>query len=216
MSLVLHGYWRSSASYRVRIALNLKGLAYDQLTYDLRKGEQAEPRYRAIAPQGLVPAIEAYGQRLTQSLAIMEWLDEVHPAAPLLPAGAMQRALVRSMASIVACDVHPLNNMRVLKALRSGLAASEVAVNGWIAGWIEDGFTALETIVRDHGDGFCFGDVPTLADCCLVPQIYNARRFGVDLSAFPALAAVDARCMELAAFADAVPERQPDADGARP
>ncbi len=214
MTMILHGYWRSSASYRVRIAANLKGLAYDQVNYDLRRGEQGSPALRQLAPLGLVPALEVDGGSLTQSLAILEWLEETHPAPPLLPAGAIERAVVRAMASIIACDVHPLNNLRVLKALRQEMGASDRAVHNWIAQWIRNGFAALEVMVRDHGRDFCFGGTPTIADCCLIPQIYNARRFGVDLTDFPELLAVDGRCGEIDAFVGALPENQPDADGA--
>ena len=214
MTMTLHGYWRSSASYRVRLAANLKGLAYDQVSYDLRRGEQGTPAFRRLAPLGLMPALEVDGGSLTQSLAILEWLEETHPTPPLLPAGSMQRAAVRAMAATIACDIHPLNNLRVLQALRRDLGASEQAVQDWISRWIRDGFAALETMVSSHGAGFCFGDAPTMADCCLIPQIYNARRFNVDLADFPKLLAVDAKCAQLDAFARALPERQADADGA--
>jgi maleylacetoacetate isomerase len=213
MTMTLHGYWRSSASYRVRLAANLKGVVYDQVSYDLRRGEQGTPALRRLAPLGLVPALEVDGGSLTQSLAILEWLEETHPTPPLLPAGSMQRATVRAMAATIACDIHPLNNLRVLQSLRRDLGASEQAVQVWISRWIRDGFAALETMVGSHGAGFCFGDSPTMADCCLIPQIYNARRFNVDLADFPALLAVDATCAQLDAFARAVPERQADADG---
>ncbi|MCJ2180966.1 maleylacetoacetate isomerase [Novosphingobium album (ex Hu et al. 2023)] len=214
MSLVLHGYWRPSAAYRVRIALNLKGLEYRQVTHDLRTGSQRNPEYRGLAPIGLVPALETDdGQVLTQSLAIFEWLEEQHPYPPLLPDNASERAAVRAMACIVACDIHPINNLRVLKALREELVAGEDMVRDWIARWINEGFTALETMVSHHGGHFCFGDTPTLADCCLVPQIYNARRFEVALSAYPRLLGIEANCEALHAFANAAPEVQPDADG---
>lgn len=214
MTLVLHGYWRSSAAYRVRIGLNLKGLTYRQATLDLRAGAQRTAGYRALAPIGLVPTLEADGLRITQSLAILEWLDERHPGTPLLPEQADARALVRAMAQIVACDIHPINNLRVLSALRSDLAASDAMVQKWVARWIGEGFAALETMVSEHGGAFCFGDRPTIADCCLIPQIYNARRFSVDLSAYPKLVAIEAGCLRLDAFDRARPESQPDADGA--
>lgn len=214
VNLVLHGYWRSSASYRVRIGLNLKGLAYRQVTHDLRVGDQSLPAFRELAPLGLVPALEADGKVITQSLAILEWLDECCPAPRLLPDIALDRAVVRSMAAVIASDVHPLNNLRVLKYLRADLGAIDDAVQDWIARWTMAGFEALETMVVQHGAGFCFGATPTLADCCLVPQIYNARRFGVDLIRYPALLAIDEACMKLAAFQNAAPQAQPDADGA--
>lgn len=214
MTMTLHGYWRSSASYRVRLAANLKGLAYDQISYDLRCGEQAMPALRRMAPLALVPVLEVDGIGLSQSLAILEWLEETHPEPPLLPAAAMERATVRAMAAIIACDIHPLNNLRVLQTLRHQLGASEQAVQDWIGRWIRDGFAALETMVGEHGRGFCFGDSPTIADCCLIPQIYNARRYHVDLTDFSQLCAVDARCAELEAFVGALPDRQPDAGGA--
>lgn len=214
MTLVLHGYWRSSAAYRVRIGLNLKRLAYQQATLDLRTGAQRSADYRELAPIGLVPTLEADGFRITQSLAILEWLDERHPGTPLIPEQANSRSIVRAMAMIVACDIHPINNLRVLSALRSDLAASDGMVQEWIARWIREGFTALEAMVSDHGGRCCFGDSPTIADCCLIPQVYNARRFGVDLSSFPRLGDIEAYCLEQDAFDRARPELQPDADGA--
>ncbi|MEJ2410210.1 MAG: maleylacetoacetate isomerase [Novosphingobium sp.] len=213
MSLVLHGYWRSSAACRVRIALNFKGLGYRQVTHDLRTGAQRDAKYRELAPIGLVPALETDRQVLTQSLAILEWLEERYPDPPLLPDNVLARATVRAMASIVACDIHPINNLRVLKALREELGAGEEAVRDWIARWIGEGFAALETMVSQHAQRFCFGDTPTLADCCLVPQIYNARRFGVALNAYPTLLGIEANCQALDAFAMAAPGGQPDADG---
>ena len=209
--LVLHSYWRSSAAYRVRIGLNLKGLDYRQVAHDLRAGEQSDPGYRALAPQGLVPALEGDGAVLTQSLAILEWLEERHPQPPLLPRDPAARAQVRALAGAVACDIHPLNNLRVLQHLRSALGLTPEAVQAWVAHWIGEGFTALESLVQRHGGAFCYGDEPTLADCCLVPQVYNARRFSIDLTPYPALVAIDARCGELDAFARAAPQRQPDA-----
>jgi maleylpyruvate isomerase len=210
--LLLHSYWRSSAAYRVRIALNLKGLAYDQVTHDLRTGAHRAPDYMAFAPQGLVPALQSGSTVLTQSLAIMEWLEERTPEPPLLPSDADGRAIVRAMADIVACDIHPVNNLRILKTLRSRFGADEAAVNAWVAQWIEEGFAALEQLIGSHGAGFAYGDRPTLADCCLVPQVYNAERFGVDLAPFARLREAAERARALPAFHAARPEAQPDAD----
>lgn len=213
MTLLLHGYWRSSAAYRVRIALNLKGLDYDQVAHDLRAGAQRDPAYLALAPIGLVPTLEADGLSLTQSLAILEWLEETRGGHALLPRDAAARATVRAMAQIVACDIHPINNLRVLATLRKDFGASEAMIPAWIGRWIGEGFGALERMVSEHGRGFCFGSAPTMADCCLVPQLYNARRFNVELGAFPTLIAVEAACTALDAFDRARPERQPDAEG---
>lgn len=210
--LRLHGYWRSSAAYRVRIALNLKGVAYAQVTHDLRTGAQREAAFKALAPQGLVPAVEHEGLVLTQSPAILEWIEEQWPQPALLPSDAQGRAIVRSMAALIGCDIHPLNNLRVLQALKGDLGADQAAVDHWIARWIRDGFAALETLVARHGRGFAFGDRPGLADCYLVPQLYSAERFGIDLSAFPALVAVGEKARALAPFAAAHPSIQPDAD----
>ena len=209
--MILHGYWRSTASYRVRIALGLKGLAYHQQAHDLRQGAQRSDAYRALNAQGLVPALEIDGAVLTQSLAILEWLDEVHPAPPLLPATPGERATVRAMADLIACDIHPLNNLRVLNALRGDLAASDAQVQAWVARWIGEGFGALEALVERHGGAFAFGDAPSLADCCLVPQIYSAERFAVDLTPFPRLIAASERARALPSFAAAHPALQPDA-----
>jgi len=210
--ITLHGYWRSTASYRVRIALNLKGVDYEQVTHDLRTGEQGADDYRSIAPQGLVPALETDGGTFTQSIAIMEWLDEVFPAPPLLPADPPGRAQVRAMVALVACDVHPLNNLRVLQSLRRDLGAGDRAVSEWIARWISEGFAALEEQVARFGGGYCFGDAPTLADCCLVPQVFGAERFDVDMAPYPHLREIAVRSRNIPAFADAHPARQPDAD----
>jgi maleylpyruvate isomerase len=210
--LILHGYWRSTASYRVRIALSLKGVEFEQATHDLRRGEQRAEAFLALAPLGLVPALEVEGQVLTQSLAIIEWLEERYPAAPLLPSTPNDRAIVRAMADIIACDIHPLNNLRILQALRLDFGASEDQVNAWIRSWIAAGFSALERMVERHGGAFCFGDAPSLADCVLIPQIYSARRFGADVADYPRLVAIDTRAAALPAFAAAHPAGQPDAD----
>lgn len=208
---VLHGYWRSSAAYRVRIALALKGVAYGQATHDLRTGAQRTDAFRALAPQGLVPALETDDGVLTQSPAILEWIEERHPDPPLLPAEPGDRAVVRGMAAAIACDIHPLNNLRVLTALRTEFGADEAAVARWIARWIGDGFAALEVLIARHGRGFAWGDAPTLADCCLVPQVYGAERFAVDLSPYPRLVAAAQAARALEAVAAAHPDRQPDA-----
>jgi maleylacetoacetate isomerase len=210
MQLTLHSAWRSSAAYRVRIGLNLKGLAYDTVPVNLVANQHQEPAFAALNPQHLLPALEIDGRVLTQSLAILDWLDETVPQPPLLPADAFDRALVRSMAQIVASDIHPVNNLRILRAL-GALGIDEPARDAWIQRWITDGFTALEAMIAAHGRGFAFGDAPGLADCCLIPQVYNAERFKTDLTPFPALRAVAARCAEHPAFAAAHPNQQPDA-----
>jgi maleylpyruvate isomerase len=206
---VLYGYWRSGTSYRTRIALELKGLAYEQVAVDLRAGAQSDAAFKRLNPQGLVPALEIDGHVLTQSPAILEWLEEAHPEPPLLPADPYARAEVRAMAAIVECDVHPLNNLRVLKAVK-GLGGDE-AVSAWTARWIGAGFEALERLIERRGGHWAFGDSPTLADCCLVPQIYSARRFEVDLQPYPKVRAIEARAAEHPAFQAAHPDRQPDA-----
>ncbi|MFN4295203.1 MAG: maleylacetoacetate isomerase [Brevundimonas sp.] len=210
--MILHGYWRSGTSYRTRIALNLKGLAYDQAGVDLRLGVQKSDAYISMNPQGLVPALETDGSVLTQSPAILEWLEEVHPEPPLLPGDAVARAQVRAMAALVACDIHPLNNLRVLKALRESFGADQAATDAWAARWITAGFEALEALILRHGDGWCFGHAPTLADCCLIPQVYSARRFNTPLDAFPRILAIEQKAAQHPAFMAAHPDRQPDAD----
>ena len=208
----LHGYFRSSASYRVRIALNLKGLSAEQLSHHLRRGEQRDPAYLAINPQGLVPTLQDdRGAVLTQSLAIIEWLDEIHPTPPLLPKDPLRRALVRAFAQVLACDTHPVQNLKVLARLRE-LGLPEEKVTGW-AGWANrEGLSACEKLIANEAGPFCFGDAPSLADLCLVPQLSNARRFGVDVAAFPRLLKAEAAARKLKAFTDAAPERQPDAE----
>ena len=208
----LHGYFRSSASYRVRIALNLKGLSAEHLTYHLRKGEQRHPSYLAINPQGLVPALQDDGgTSLTQSLAIIEWLDEIHPEPPLLPKDPLRRARVRAFAQVIACDTHPVQNLKVLARLRE-LGVSEDQVTGWAAWANREGLSACEKLIAGEAGPFCFGTAPTIADLCLVPQLANARRFGVDLAAYPRLLRAEEAAKNLKAFAEAAPERQPDAE----
>ncbi|WP_425229551.1 maleylacetoacetate isomerase [Sphingomonas sp.] len=206
--MILHGYWRSGTSYRTRIALNLKGLAYEQAGVDLRAGDQRSDAFRALNPQGLVPALETADGVLTQSPAILEWLEERYPEPPLLPVTPADRAVVRAMAAAVACDIHPLNNLRVLNAVR----ALGGEANAWAAQWITAGFAALEVMIARRGGGFAFGDRPTLADCHLVPQAYSAERFGVDPTPYPHLMAVVETACAHPAFADAHPDRQSDAD----
>jgi len=212
--MILHDYFRSSAAYRVRIALNLKGLAAERRFVHLRKGEQREAQYLELNPQGFVPTLVLDGgRRLTQSLAIIEYLEEKHPRPALLPPGAEDRAWVRSIALAIACDIHPLNNLRVLKYLGKALAIEEPRRDEWYRHWVREGFVALESQLagRAHG-ALCFGDSPTLADVCLVPQVANARRLNVDLAPFPRIAAIDAACRALPPFHDAAPENQPDAE----
>ena len=206
----LHGYFRSAASWRVRIALALKGLTAEQVSHHLRRGEQRAPDYLCLNPQGLVPALELDdGTVLIQSLAIIEWLDETHPEPPLLPADPLQRAHVRAFAQVLAADTHPLQNLKVLGQVRA-LGQTEEVVQGWAAGVNAAGLEACEVLA---GDGpFCFGAAPGLADICLVPQLGNARRFGVEVARFPRLLAAEAACMALPAFAGAVPGKQPDAE----
>jgi len=207
----LHGYFRSAASYRVRIALNLKGLGADHLTHHLRKGEQRAASYLALNPQGFVPTLEADGAVITQSLAIIEWLDETHPDPPLLPHQPLARAKVRAFAQVLACDTHPVQNLKVLNRLRE-LGQPEQEVTAWAAWANREGLGACEALIRHEPGPFCFGSLPTLADLCLVPQLGNARRFGVDVSAFPRLLQAELAAKAMPAFADAAPERQSDAE----
>jgi maleylpyruvate isomerase len=209
--LVFHGYWRSSASYRVRIALNLKGLVYRTVAHDLRSGEQRDPGYLALNPLGLVPALETPDGVLTQSGAIIEWLEETCPAPSLLPGDAAGRAAARAMASLIACDIQPLANLRVLKALRSDLGADQAAVDDWARGWIAKGFDALEVLLGRQAGDYAMGAAPGIVDCHAVPQAYNAERLGMDLGAWPRLAAVVAAGRAHPAIAAAAPELQPGA-----
>ena len=208
--MILHGYFRSGASYRVRIALNLKGLAYESQYHHLRRGEHRSAEYRAINPQGLVPALDIGGTVLTQSLALCEYLDEIHPEPPLLPADPLLRAKVRAFAQVVACDIHPLQNLKVLNRLRNS-GFSEQQVTAWAAEVIAEGLDACAELISGRPGRFCFGDVVTLADICLVPQLVNARRFGVALE-WPRLLDVESACLALDAFQRAAPERQADAE----
>lgn len=209
----LHGFFRSSAAYRVRIGLNLKGLAYDNAFVHLRKGEQSAPAFLAINPQGLVPVLEDGAAVLSQSLAILEYLDETHPQPPFLPRDPPGRARVRALALVPACEIHPLNNLRVLNYLERDLALPADARTAWYHRWIAEGFTALERLLADPRTGaFCHGDTPGLADICLVPQVANALRFKCPLEAYPTIRRIYATCLDLPAFATAQPERQPDAE----
>jgi maleylpyruvate isomerase len=207
----LHGYFRSSASWRVRIALNLKGLGAEQLPHHLRKGGQRDPAYLAINPQGLVPTLQDGSAIITQSLAIIEWLDETHPEPPLLPKDPLRRAHVRAFAQALACDVHPVQNLKVLTRLRQ-LGLPEDQVTDWAAWANREGLAACESLVANEPGPFCFGAEPTMADLCLVPQLGNARRFGVEVEAFPRLLKAEVAAKNLKAFADAAPERQADAE----
>ena len=221
MSLKLYTYFRSSAAFRVRIALNLKGLDVDMApVHLLRKGgEQLGEEYRRINPEGLVPALvdeedDNGRQVLTQSLAIVEYLDEMYPEPPLLPSAPLDRAYVRSIALAIACDIHPLNNLRVLRYLVRELKVEEEAKDAWYRHWCEEGLAALEKRISADGRAgkFCFGDTPTLADCCLVPQIFNARRLNCDLSTMQTLLRIVENCAQLDAFVQAEPANQPDAE----
>jgi maleylacetoacetate isomerase len=213
----LYSYFRSSAAYRVRIALEVKGLSYEYVAKHFRRngGEHRKPDYLALNPQGLIPVLDDGGTVVTQSLAIIEYLEEAYPRTPrLLPTRPADRAIVRAMAQVIACDVHPLNNLRVLDYLKSQMRQSEDATSLWYRRWIGEGFGALEQSIGKHtGDGgHCFGDTVTMADVCLVPQVYNARRFAVDLAPYPGLVRVSESLESLPAFAKARPEAQPDAE----
>ncbi len=211
--MLLHGFFRSSAAWRVRIALRIKGLACRQAAYNLRAGDQRAAAYTALNPQGLVPALEVPGQGvLTQSLAILEWLEETHPLPALLPPDPWSRARVRALAQIIASDTHPLQNLRVLQYLKREYGQEQAGIDAFARAWIEPGLAAFEARLAEPGTGrFCHGDAPGLADLCLIPQLGNARRFGTDLAAYPTVLRIEAACMDLSAFRDTAPENQPDA-----
>jgi maleylacetoacetate isomerase len=214
----LYTYFRSSAAFRVRIALNLKGLAYEPTFVHLAKGEHRAAAYSAVNPQALVPTLEDHGHLLNQSLAIIEYLEETHPRPPLLPEAPLGRARVRSLALLVACEIHPINNLRVLQHLKRALGQSQEQVDAWYRHWIADGLARLEAELQCKTEGaagtgtYCHGDAPTLADCCLVPQVFNAERYQCDTTVFPAVMRVFAECMKLEAFRRAHPASQPDAE----
>jgi len=210
----LYTYFRSSAAFRVRIALNLKGLAYEPAFVHLAKGEHHKPEYSALNPQALVPTLEDGGRLLTQSLAIIEYLEETHPQPPLLPKDAFARARARSLAFLVACEIHPLNNLRTLTHLKKGLGQSEEQVNAWYRHWIADGMAKLESaMAKTPGTGkYSQGDAPGIADCCLVPQVFNAQRYKCDLAPYPTVMRVFDACMRLESFDRAQPGKQADAE----
>ena len=214
--MTLYGYFRSSTSYRTRIAMNLKGLDYDYIAVNLAQDEQLKNEFLALNPQGLVPVLQADDLLLFQSPAILEWLEEVYPKNPLLPKDAAGRMQVRALSAMIGCDIHPLNNRRVLQYLRNELSVDEAEVIKWCNRWISEGFAALEKrLVADKTRGkFCYGDSPTFADCYLIPQVSSARRFEVDLNPYPNIVQIDAHCRTLKAFADADPMKQPDASNA--
>ena len=211
MDLVLHGYWRSSPSWRVRIALAWKDLPYRQAPVNILRGEHRGPEHLLLNPQGRVPVLVADGEVLTQGPAILEWLEEVAPTPPLLPADALGRARVRALCAVVACDITPLQNLIVTKELAARFDADPPSIKGFVGGFIGRGLAALEAAVAERGGAYCHGDALSLADLHLVTQLFGARRFGVELDAFPRLLAVEARCAALPAFQAAAPERQPDA-----
>jgi len=214
-SLRLYGFWRSSAVYRVRIALNLKGQPYETVPVHLVRdgGEQHKPEFAELNPQELVPVLKHGHRLLRQSLAIIDYIDETWPEPPLLPSVARDRQRVRAIAQMIACEIHPLNNLRVMKYLESSFGASEKQREEWTRHWIASGFDALEKVLADNPSTgtFCEGDVPTMADCCLVPQVYNANRFKVDLKPYPTIRRINQACLEIEEFDKARPEKQPDA-----
>jgi maleylacetoacetate isomerase len=207
----LYQNWRSSAAYRVRIALNYKGLSYEQVAIDLRKGAQRTPEFLEINPQGLVPVLEDDGIVLTQSLPILNYLEERYPEPALLPKDLPGRATSRAIAVAIACEIHPLNNLRVLQYLERELALDEAQRMAWYRHWVAEGFGAIETMLARSAGAFCVGDAPSLADVCLVPQVYNGRRYECDLASYRTILRIDERCRQIEAFARAAPERQPEA-----
>jgi len=210
MGFTLYSAWRATAPYRVRIGLALKGVPYDYSPLDLIRGDQRSPQYAQVNRQGLTPALDIGEMVLTQSLAILEWLEEQYPDPPILPKAALDRQVVRSMALIIACDIHPLNNTRIGRKLNK-MGIDQAGILEWTQGWIKDGFDALEPMVERYGQGFAFGKTPTLADCCLVPQVYSANRYEVDLTPYPSIRAAAERAAEHPAFQAAHPNKQPDA-----
>lgn len=214
--LTLYSYFRSSASFRVRIALELKGLQFETIPVHLLRdgGQQFSAQYKSLNPDSLVPTLLDGDHALVQSMAIVEYLDETHPEPPLLPATPLDRAYVRAISQSIACDIHPLNNLRVLRYLKHTLGASEEVKDGWYRHWVESGFASLDAVLTREGKAgrFCFGDTPTLADICLVPQVFNANRFNIDMQAYPAIARIFEACMALPAFQKAAPAAQPDAE----
>ena len=215
MSLALYSYYRSSASYRVRIALNLKKIDYEIRPVHLLKdgGRQRQPDYLAINPQGLVPVLKVDDAVISQSSAIIEYLEEVYPEPPLLPKSAMERARVRSLVQLIACEIHPLNNLRVLQYLKNNLDFEDAGTS-WYCHWIREGFTAFEQMLKANGhrDPFCYGETPGMADVFLIPQVYNALRFSCDIKPYPLIDSIYQNCIRLPAFKDAAPEKQPDAE----
>ncbi|KAA3449267.1 maleylacetoacetate isomerase [Mesorhizobium sp. SARCC-RB16n] len=213
--IALHNYFRSSTSYRVRIALEMKGLSYDYVSHHLRHGEHLEPAYLAVNPQGLVPALVLDdGTLLTQSLAIIEYLDEIQPTPPLLPKDVLGRARVRMLAQIIACDIHPVNNLRVLTSLRTLFGAGDQDITNWFSHWVNEGFQPLEKILASSPTTgtFCHGEAPGLADICLAAQVTSNARFGVDMAPYPTISRINAACMALPAFQKAAPQNQIDAE----
>ena len=212
--IVLHNYYRSSTSYRVRIALEMKGLTYDYVPHHLRHGDHLEPAYLAVNPQGLVPALIWGGRLLTQSLAIIEFLDETKPEPPLLPRDALGRARVRMLAQMIACDIHPVNNLRVLTSLRTLFGAGDQDIANWFRHWVNEGFQPLEKILASSAETrtFCHGDAPGLADICLAAQVTNNARFNIDMTPYPTIVRINAACMALPALQKAAPHNQIDAE----